>query len=40
MIDREHLIKKFIEYASIDSETFHEKQLGQTVVRDLENLGL
>ena len=40
MIDREHLIKKFIEYASIDSETFHEKQLGQTVARDLENLGL
>ena len=40
MIDREHLIKKFIEYASIDSETFHEKELGQTVLRDLKDLGL
>ena len=39
-VNRERLIRRFADYVSYDSETYHEKALGERVVRDLKSLGL
>lgn len=39
-VNRERLIRRFSDYVSYDSETYHEKALGERVVRDLKSLGL
>lgn len=39
-INRERLIRRFTEYVSIDSETYHEQAIGSRVVSDLRALGL
>ncbi len=38
--DPERVLKRFIEYVSYDSESYHEKALGERVKHDLEDLGL
>ncbi|MCR4727666.1 MAG: M20/M25/M40 family metallo-hydrolase [Lachnospiraceae bacterium] len=40
IINAERLINRFLEYVSYDSESFHEKTLGERVAGDLKKLGL
>lgn len=39
-VNRERLIRRFAEYVKIDSETYHERELGERVTEDLRELGL
>lgn len=39
MINEDRLIKTFMEYVQIDSETKNEKEIGERIVKDLKNLG-
>ena len=39
-VNRERLIRRFAEYVTYDSETYHEKELGERIVKDLRSLGL
>jgi len=39
MIDREYMLEKFLEYVQIDSESGHERQMGEALIKDLEALG-
>ncbi len=39
-INAERIINRFLEYVSYDSESFHEKALGERVAGDLKKLGL
>lgn len=39
-IDPERLVKRFSEYVGYDSESYHEKALGERIKHDLESLGL
>lgn len=39
MINQERLLKTFLEYVQIDSETGNEKNMGERLIKDLEALG-
>lgn len=39
MINKERMIKTFMEYVRIDSETKNEKEIGKRIIRDLQDLG-
>lgn len=40
MINKERLLKRFLEYVQIDSESHNEKAMGERLVKDLTALGL
>ena len=40
MINAERLLDTFLRYVQIDSESGHEKVMGETLVRDVKALGL
>ncbi len=40
MINRERLIKRFMDYVKIDSETGNEKKFSEKIVKELKDLGL
>ena len=39
MISNDRLIKTFMEYVQIDSETKNEKAIGERIIKDLRDLG-
>ena len=39
MINNDRLIKTFMEYVQIDSETKNEKAIGERIIKDLRDLG-
>lgn len=40
MINKERLINKFFEYVKIDSESFNEKEMAETLVKEMKELGM
>lgn len=40
MINEERLVNKFFEYVKIDSESFNEKEMAETLIKEMKELGM